>query len=136
MCRAKLFFWLPRVLGVLAISLIGVLSVDLTNGEIDSATQLQSLVIHLVPTYLLLIFFLVATRWENVGGVFFLVIGLLASPYLFFGNYNMGYSFAESFGRILSVTIPLVFVGILFILNYENKRRMLTRKNRRLQLSV
>jgi hypothetical protein len=85
--------------------------------------QLAAFFMHLIPSFILLIFLLVAWKWELTGGIIFTVIGIILSPVVFQMNYKMNHSFWLSTGIILSITVPFIIVGIMFILSSYLKKR-------------
>jgi hypothetical protein len=67
---------------------------------------------------------LVAWKWEFVGGLIFSVIGLVFTPIIFIHNYRMNGSVWMSILIILTITIPFVVVGVLFIMSHYRKKKM------------
>ena len=87
--------------------------------------QLGAFVMHLIPSFVLLSFLILAWKWEYIGGIIFIVIGLALSPFVFIHNYKMNDSIWMSLGIILLITIPFVIVGILFIVSHFLKKKNL-----------
>jgi len=87
--------------------------------------QIQAFLMHLIPSFVLLLFLVIAWRWELVGGIIFLLIGLVMSPVIYQHNYNMNGSVWMSIGIIAMITFPFILVGILFILGHRmNKNQV------------
>ena len=78
---------------------------------------------HLIPSFILLAFLIVAWKWEYVGGLIFIIIGVVLSPIIFMHNYNMNHSVWMSLGIILSITVPFVIVGVLFMVSHSLKKK-------------
>jgi len=68
---------------------------------------------------------IVAWKWEFIGGIIFMVIGLAFSPVIFMLNYNRNDSIWLSLVIILTITIPFVVVGILFLISHRLKKKSL-----------
>jgi len=119
----RIIFWIPRVLCILAIIFISIFALDSFNPEKTIWQQLGAFFIHLIPSYILIALLIIAWKWEYIGGIIFIVIGLAFSPIIFMHNYNMNHSIGMSLGIILIITIPFVVIGILFILSYKNNKR-------------
>lgn len=117
----KVYHWLPRVIGILAILFISLFALDSFTAEISVWQQIIGFFIHLIPSFILLIFLIIAWKWEYTGGVIFILIGLVFSPIVFAINYNMNHSIWMSLGVISIITIPFVIVGILFINSHRKK---------------
>jgi cytochrome b561 len=87
--------------------------------------QIGAFLIHLIPSCILVALLIVAWKWEYVGGIIFIVIGLGFSPVIFIHNYNMNHSVWMSLGIILAITVPFVIVGVLFIVSHIKKKKNL-----------
>ena len=125
----KVFHWLPRVICILAILFISLFAADAFEPGHTIWQQLSAFVIHLIPSFILLAFLIVAWKWEFIGGIIFIVIGLGLSPFIFLHNYNMNHSVGMSLGIILAITFPFIVVGILFIISHLMKKKNLQKTN-------
>ena len=121
----KVFHWLPRIICMLAILFISLFAADAFSPGLTIWQQLGAFIIHLIPSFILLMFLIVAWKWEYVGGVIFIIIGLGLSPVIFIHNYKMNHSIWMSLGIILAITVPFVIVGILFIISHFKKKKNL-----------
>ena len=121
----KLFHWLPRILCILAILFISLFAADSFAPDLTLWQQLGAFFIHLIPSFILLAFLIIAWKWELIGGIIFMVIGLAFSPFIFMHNYNMNHSVGMSLGIIMLITIPFVVVGILFLISHNMKKKNL-----------
>lgn len=115
----KLLYWAPRVLCILAIMLISVFALDAFSPELTFWEQIGGFLIHLIPSFVLLIILLISWKWELIGGIIFTIIGLVMSPFIFQHNYNMNHSVVMSLTIILMITFPFILVGILFIVSHR-----------------
>jgi hypothetical protein len=118
----RLFHWLPRILCILAILFISLFAADSFTPGHTIWQQLGAFLIHLIPLFILLAFLIIAWKWEPIGGIVFIVIGLGFSPVIFMLNYNRNHSFWLSLIIILTITIPFVVVGILFLISHRLKK--------------
>ena len=121
----KIFSWLPRIFCILAILFISMFALDSFSPEHTIWQQLGTFFIHLIPTYVLSVFLFVAWKWEKIGGILFIVIGLALSPLVFMLNYNRTQSVWISLFIIAIITFPFVVVGILFIISNNIKKKSL-----------
>jgi hypothetical protein len=87
--------------------------------------QIGAFLIHLIPSYILIAFLIIAWKWEFIGGIIFMLLGIVLSPFVFIWNYNMNHSFGMSLGIIASITIPFVIIGILFLVSHRTRKRNL-----------
>jgi len=114
----RLLYWLPRLICILAILFISLFAIDSFEPELSVRQQLIGFAIHLIPSFCLLILLFIAWKWELIGGVLFMIVGLGFSPFIFTHNYAMNHSIWISMSIILMITFPFIVVGFLFILNY------------------
>ncbi len=121
----KVFHWLPRIICILAILFVSLFAADAFSPGLTIWQQLGNFFMHLIPSFILLAFFIVAWKWEFIGGIIFTVIGLGLSPFIFQRNYNMNHSIGMSIVIILTITFPFVIVGILFIVSHFKKKKNL-----------
>ena len=121
----RLVHWLPRVLCILAILFVSMFALDSFSPGHTIWQQLGTFFIHLIPTYVLTAILIIAWKWEKIGGIIFIVIGLALSPFVFMLNYNRTNSVWVSLFIIAMITFPFVVVGILFITSYNMKKKSL-----------
>lgn len=112
----RIIHWIPRILGILAILFISLFAFDSFAPGMPFLQQLAGFFIHLIPSFILVFFLLVAWKWELVGGSIFLILGLAFVPFIYMMNYHMNHSAWISMGVILVINGPVILVGALFIL--------------------
>ena len=123
MNKTKVLYWLPRVLGIIAILFVSLFALDSFESSLTFWQQIGAFVMHLIPSFVLLTVLLIAWKWENIGGIVFILIGLGFTPFIFINNYKMNHSLWMSLGIIAMITLPFILTGILFITDhfYSNK---------------
>ena len=119
----RLIYWLPRIICILAISFVSIFALDAFDPSLTFWQQLQGFAMHLIPSFILLLILLIAWKWELIGGIIFLLIGIGLSPFIFIHNYRMNGSLSMSLWVIIMITFPFILVGILFILGHRNNRK-------------
>jgi len=117
--------WMPRIICLLAILIISSLAFDSFVPNLTIWQQFGAFLIHLIPTFILIAFLVVAWKWEFIGGIIFIALGIGLSPFIYNHNYNMNHSVGMSIVCILIINFPFVVVGILFILNHFIKKKNL-----------
>ena len=85
----KIFYWLPRIICILAILFVSLFAADAFAPGLTIWQQISAFIMHLIPSFVLLAFLIVAWKWEYVGGIIFIIIGLGLSPLVFIHNYKM-----------------------------------------------
>ena len=116
-----LLLWTPRVAGILLCLFLGLFALD-TFGEGKTVVQaLPDFLIHLTPMLFLLAVVAVSWRWEWVGAVAF--IGL-AVAYAYMARRNPTW--------VLGIAVPLLLVGLLFLVSWTHHGRAGVGAGRRL----
>ena len=123
MKTTKLLHWLPRIICILAILFVSMFALDSFSPNHTIWQQIEAFLMHLIPSFILIILLIVAWKWEFIGGIIFFVIGVLTSPWVFIHNYRMNGSVGLSLIIILSITIPFALVGVLFLASYFRKKK-------------
>ena len=124
----RVFHWLPRIICILAILFVSLFASDAFASGLTIWQQLGGFLIQLIPSFILLAFLIVAWKWEFIGGIIFVVIGLVTSPLVFMLNHNRNQlSIGASLKNVLMITFPFIIVGVLFIISNSLKKKNLTK---------
>lgn len=119
----KILHWTPRIICILAIIFISLFALDSFNPELTIWQQIGAFIMHLIPSFVLIAFLIIAWKWEFIGGIIFALIGLGFSPFIFMHNFKMNDSVLYSLNTVMIINLPFVIVGVLFILNHFKKRK-------------
>jgi len=119
----QIFHWLPRILCIAAILFVGLFALDSFDPRLTIWQQIGGFLLHLIPCYILITFLILAWKYELIGGVVFVILGIGLSPYIYTMNYHMNHSVLISLSVIGMITLPFVVVGGLFILSHFLKKR-------------
>jgi hypothetical protein len=125
----RTFHWFPRILCIVAILFISLFALDAATPGMTIWQQFGAYFIHLIPSFILLVLLLIAWKWEYVGGIIFVLIGLGMSPLIFMTNYKHNQNIAASIGIILMITFPFIVTGILFIISHFMKKKAAINKD-------
>jgi hypothetical protein len=121
--KAKLLHWVPRILSILAILFISLFALDAFEPGRTLWQQIGAFLIHLIPSFVLLLVLIIAWKRELLGGTIFLILGIGLSPFVYTLNYHMNHSVWMSLGIIMVITMPFAIVGMLFIMSHFYKKR-------------
>jgi hypothetical protein len=119
----KYFHWIPRILCILAILFISIFAADAFSPELTWWQQISDFFLHLVPSFILLLILIISWKRELIGGIIFIVIGIIFTPIIFSMNYHNNHSLAISLSIIAAITMPFIIVGVLFLISYFHKRK-------------
>ena len=116
---SKSLYWTPRILAILFILFLALFSFDVFEGNYGFWGTALALFMHNLPSLILLIVVIIAWKYEIVGGITFILAGLL---------YIFGLAMKPQFewymlSWILMISGPAFLVGILFLINWYKKRR-------------
>ncbi len=115
--------WTPRVLCILAILFVSMFALDSFSPDYTIWQQLKAFFIHLIPTYILILFLIIAWKWEIIGGFMLIIVALGFTPFIYTHNYAMNHSVWMSLSIILMINFPFVITGGLFILSHFLKKK-------------
>lgn len=105
----RLLFWVPRILGLLFALFISLFALDVFEEGRGFGETVLALLIHLIPTAILLLVLALAWHWEWVGGLLYPLMGvfyIIAAP-------------NEHWTAYLLISGPLFLLGILFLLDWR-----------------
>ena len=116
----KLLYWAPRVLCIVFLVLTSLFALDVFEESKSIGEIMLNLLMHLIPTFILIIILVITWRREWIGGILFIALGFL---YII----NM-------WGKFPLVTYilmagPLIITGILFLLNWKYRADLRPSRN-------
>ena len=108
----RILFWTPRVMVMLFAVFVSLFALDVFTEGYNFRETMIALIMHLIPTAVILIVLAIAWRWEWLGGILFIGFGVL---YI-----------VTSWDRVdwtayLMISGPLFLVGTLFLFNWFYK---------------
>jgi hypothetical protein len=108
----KTLFWSPRVLGMLFALFISIFALDVFSEHSGIWNILFALMMHLIPTFIIVIVLIISWRWEWIGALIFIILSLFYVVWAW-GRFHL----------VAYVTIsgPLFLIGILFLMNWFYK---------------
>jgi hypothetical protein len=101
------FKWIPRIICILFAAFISLFALDSFGPGISFWKALPGFLIHMIPTFLIVIVLIFSWKWEWVGGMFFL---LLAIAYLIWSS--------KSGNGSHLIDIPLFIISMLFFTSW------------------
>jgi hypothetical protein len=111
----RILYWTPRILCLLFAAFTSIFALDVFDGHHGFLETMLALLMHLIPTFFLLLVLVAAWRWEWVGAVVFTALGVLYTV-LLWGRFHW------SVYAIMSGS--LIMIGGLFLLNWMNRREL------------
>jgi hypothetical protein len=111
----RLLFWLPRILCLLFAAFLSVFALDVFGEGYGFWKTVLALLVHLIPTWIILIVLAISWRWEWVGATLFTTLGVLY-PVLFWGRF-VWYVYLIMSGSLL-------LISGLFLLNWLFRKEL------------
>jgi hypothetical protein len=97
--------WIARLLGILFTVFISLFALDVFQSGVPLGETLIALLIHLIPTYIILILLWIAWKRPQVGGLLFILAG--AAYLILVSNQDLT--------AILLLTGIPVLIGLIFL---------------------
>jgi hypothetical protein len=102
----NVFYWTPRILSILLISFLAIFAFDVFIPGQTVMYYVVALIIHLIPNFVLLGLLLLSWKYEKVGGILFLILGICFT--LLFNTYKTPLTF-------MVTSLPIFLIGGLFL---------------------
>ncbi|MDO8622690.1 MAG: hypothetical protein Q7R52_00420 [archaeon] len=114
----KFLYWTPRVLSIIFILFLSLFSLDIFGNNYTFWETIVGLFMHNIPSLVLLMVLLISWKYELVGGIVFILGGLLYI-YLTIGRNSFEW---YMLAWIIQIAGPAFLIGILWILNWRKKK--------------
>ena len=108
----RILTWLPRILSMLFVLFISMFALDVFSEANSILQSILALLIHLVPTYIIVLTLIISWRREWIGAIVYTILGI-AYIILAWGKFPIS--------AYLAISGPLFIIGILFGFNWINK---------------
>jgi len=116
---SKFVYWTPRILSIIFILFLALFSLDVFDMKLGFWGTMLGLFMHNIPVFILLIVLLISWKYEIVGGIAFILAGLL---YIILILRNPSFEW-YMLSWAVQISGPAFFIGYLFFVNWFKKRR-------------
>jgi len=106
-------YWAPRVLCIAFAIFVSLFALDVFSEGYGFWQTIVALLIHLVPTAIIVIGLLISWRWEWVGAVMFIGLG----TYYTLGEWKHP-------NWVLTIAGPLFLIGALFLFDWVKRKEL------------
>lgn len=111
------FFWAPRILTILFALFLSVFALDVFTDTKGFLQTLTALVLHLMPTFLVVVLLALAWRWELIGVIAFAGLAI---------TYIVVTSGQFPWVTCATISGPLLLISVLFFLSWRKRFRART----------
>jgi len=115
---SKFIYWTPRILSIIFLCFLALFSLDVFSPELTFWQIVLRLFMHNIPMLILLAVLIISWKYEIVGGIAFILAGLLYVVLLMMNPFEW-YMIAWS----LQIAGPAFLIGILFLVNWFKKKK-------------
>ncbi len=112
-----LLYWTPRALCIAFAAFISIFALDVFREGVPVWQVALALLMHLIPTFLIVAILVVSWRHEWVGGVLYILLGVLYVAWA----WGKPFARASTFALIAG---PPILVGVLFLLGWRHRARL------------
>jgi hypothetical protein len=120
----KVIQWTPRILCILAILFVSLFALDSFSSDRTFIQNVLALLMHLLPSIVLLAVLILAWKWERAGGIVLTILGVVWLVAVFHLNYTVRqFSLIQSLINVSLLCLPFILSGILFIMSYYRKKK-------------
>ncbi len=120
----RFIYWTPRILSILFILFISLFSLDIFDLSLGFWGTIVGLLMHNIHSFVLTTVLIISWKHEIVGGVAFILAGLLYMALLLTNQFEW-YMISWS----LIIAGPAFFIGYLFLLNWFKKKKIALNNN-------
>lgn len=115
---SKFIYWTPRILSIIFILFLAMFSLDVFGTGLGFWGTILGLFMHNIPVLILTGVLILAWKYEIVGGIAFILGGLLYIVLLLINGFEW-YKIAWA----LQISGIAFLVGILFLINWYKKKK-------------
>ncbi len=109
----KLLYWSPRILSLLFVGFLSLFALDVFTGPVSIAMILGFLV-HLLPSFALLVLAILAWRYPLVGAVAFIAF---AFAYVLLAGFDRPWSWYAA------ISLPCLIIGTMYLADWLYHRK-------------
>ena len=118
----KFVYWAPRILSILFLLFLTMFSLDIFDMNLGFWGTIVGLLMHNIPTFILLIVLIISWKHEIVGGVVFILAGMLYIASLLMTILKNPPPQWYMLSWSLTIAGPAFLIGILFIVGWFKKK--------------
>lgn len=116
---SKFVYWTPRVLAIIFIVFLALMSLDVFTEGVSFLQIIGGLFMHNIPVFILLAVLIISWKYEIVGGIVFILAGLL---YIFLAVRGAD-SLAMALVWSAQISGVAFIIGGFFLANWIKRRK-------------
>lgn len=116
-------YWTPRILSIFLLCFLALFSLDVISPELSFWQIALGLFMHNIPVFILVIVLLISWKHELVGGIVFLLAGILYVLRIVLTALLNPVAWYMAVSALV-IAGPALLIGVLFCLNWVQKRKL------------
>jgi hypothetical protein len=117
----KFLYWIPRILAILFICFMAMFSLDIFELNLDFWGTVVGLLMHNIPTFILLALLIISWKFELVGAILFIFFGIVYAIFITIRAVTSGSSWLVALPTVGIIGGPALLIGILFLISWKKK---------------
>lgn len=114
----RFIYWTPRILAILFIIFLALMSLDVISPELSFGQIALGMLMHNIPTIVMLVVLIISWKREIVGGIAFIMAG--GAYIVFTAQAELPWYIMLSWAG--TIAAPAFLIGILFLVNWFKRR--------------
>lgn len=116
----RVLYWAPRALSIAFIAFLSLFSLDVFESGQGLWSNLGKLLMHLIPSFVLVAALVLAWRWEWLGAALYAVAGVLYTTWAWQRPVHP----RDKLTWILMIAGPVFLIAALFLANWLKRREL------------
>lgn len=118
----KYIYWTPRILSVIFLLFLALMSLDVFAENLSFWEIALGLFMHNIPVFILLAVLIISWRYEIVGGITFILAGILYVGIILKNALANGFEWYMLLW-IIQISGIAFLIGILFLIGWFKKKK-------------
>ncbi|MFH1248768.1 MAG: hypothetical protein V1660_01305 [archaeon] len=119
---SKFIYWTPRILSIIFVLFLALFSLDIFDMKLGFWGTILGLFMHNIPVIILSVLLWIAWKHEIVGGVGFILGGILYTIMILMNILKTGFEWYY-LSWAVEISGIAFFIGILFLIGWFKKKK-------------
>ena len=119
----RFVYWTPRILSILFLIFLALMSLDVFDMKLGFWGTIIGLFMHNIPVFILTILLIISWKHEIVGGIAFILAGILYIAILLMNAVKTGFK-VYYLAWAVQISGIAFFIGIMFLVGWFKKRKV------------
>jgi hypothetical protein len=120
--KGGLLYWTPRILSILFIVFLSLFSLDVIQPGLSIGQILLGLFMHNIPVLIMVALLIIAWKYEIVGAVAFIIVGLAYLGLSIYRVANSDIFWLSGLINGLVISGPALLTGVLFLVSWRKTK--------------